>query len=487
MGTQLDKVASIIEERLTIYQYSVRHVSISRDIIPQCTTVDDYDESDEYERISALMNAGNNARWDFKEYSILALYCAAWISSERTEDKKENKELSPRTAYIIRSLKHPDEVVRFRQLYPQGFYLVGVHSDDERRHSYLTNEKGISSENATKLMCRDEHEHLKHGQKVADTFHLSDIFVLLDGDDDKLKNNLWRFLRIIFADPYCTPTFDEYAMFLAFSASLRSADMSRQVGAVIAKDQEILATGANDCPKYGGGLYWPIIDPETKTIADKKGGRDHTRGKESNTVELQKIIDEIVEQGVNKGLDEESLREALDTSRIPDLTEFGRVVHAEMEALLCCSRNKVSSKGTTLYSTLFPCHNCAKHIIAAGIERVVYVEPYSKSKACEFHDDAIQPGFAENKGLVKFQPFFGIGPRRFFDLFSMKLGSGFPLSRKDDEGKTVKWEEPGDAKWEEPGDAHLRLQMLPCSYLELEVAAGDLIEKIKKEEGLENA
>ncbi|MDN3612645.1 hypothetical protein QWZ16_23945 [Vibrio ostreicida] len=27
---------------------------------------------------------------------------------------------------------------------------------------------------------------------------------------------------------------------------------------------------------------------------------------------------------------------------------------------------------------LFPCHNCAKHIVASGIKRVVYVEPYPK-------------------------------------------------------------------------------------------------------------
>ena len=44
--------------------------------------------------------------------------------------------------------------------------------------------------------------------------------------------------------------------------------------------------------------------------------------------------------------------------------------HAEMEALLSCARSGVSTRGATLYSTTFPCHNCAKHIIAAGVARV---------------------------------------------------------------------------------------------------------------------
>jgi deoxycytidylate deaminase len=41
-------------------------------------------------------------------------------------------------------------------------------------------------------------------------------------------------------------------MFMAFSSALRSADLSRQVGAVIAKNGDLIASGANDVPKFGG-------------------------------------------------------------------------------------------------------------------------------------------------------------------------------------------------------------------------------------------
>jgi deoxycytidylate deaminase len=75
-----------------------------------------------------------------------------------------------------------------------------------------------------------------------------------------------------------------------------------------------------------------------------------------------------------------------------DITEFGRPVHAEMEAILSCARIGISPKMGTLYCTTFPCHNCAKHIVAAGIKRVVYVEPYPKSKAEKLHSDSLNTG-----------------------------------------------------------------------------------------------
>ena len=80
-------------------------------------------------------------------------------------------------------------------------------------------------------------------------------------------------------------------MFMAYSSGLRSADLSRQVGAVIAKNHDIIATGANDVPCFGGGQYWP--DEEYK---DFPKGRDYTRGYDSNKIELKKIVDEIIDK-----------------------------------------------------------------------------------------------------------------------------------------------------------------------------------------------
>jgi deoxycytidylate deaminase len=260
-------------------------------------------------------------------------------------------------------------------------------------------------------------------------------------------------------------------MFQAFAASLSSADLSRQVGAVVALGEQIVATGANDCPRAGGGRYWPLYNEDTHQIEDQEDGRDYKRGEDSNKVEQQKIIDEILRRAEIVGLDPDKLRETLEASRIRDLTEFGRVVHAEMDALLSCSRARISTQGGTVYTTTFPCHNCAKHIVSAGIERVVFIEPYQKSKAAEFHTDSIQVGFTnsptqeDKPKIVCFEPFVGVGPRRFFDLFSTQLGSGYPIRRKDESGRLMEWK---------PEKSRLRLQMLPVSYLDLEILANHM-------------
>lgn len=45
--------------------------------------------------------------------------------------------------------------------------------------------------------------------------------------------------------------------------------------------------------------------------------------------------------------------------------------------------------------TTFPCHYCARHIVAAGIYEVQYIEPYPKSKALQLHADAIETSAAK--------------------------------------------------------------------------------------------
>jgi hypothetical protein len=60
--------------------------------------------------------------------------------------------------------------------------------------------------------------------------------------------------------------------------------------------------------------------------------------------------------------------------------------------------------------------SCARHIIAAGIRDVYYIEPYRKSLATKLHDDAITED-EETRDKVRILPFDGVSPRRYLDLF----------------------------------------------------------------------
>lgn len=472
VGTELDAVSSLLNERLKLAGYNVVEIRVSKDIIPLLCDVPD-SVVDSYERISTLMSAGNEAREKAADNSVLANGIAAAIYSQRSKDAEGNPSPQPKTAFIVNSLKRPEEVERLRMMYPAGFVLIGVHSEEDRRLKHLRNNLGISEVGKAEELIRRDGEELKvaHGQRVNRTFHLADFFIRITNNNERLRSDVKRMVEIWFGNPFLTPVFDEYAMFLAFSAALRSADLSRQVGAVIARGKEVLSAGANECPKAGGGLYWPKRDELGTNIIDSEGGRDYKLGKDSNILEQTRIINEIVQRGEREDFDGDQLRELLERSGIRDLTEYGRVVHAEMEALSACARNGLSTVGATLYCTTFPCHNCAKHIIAAGIKRVVYIEPYPKSKALEFHKDSVvmssEPDDTHEE-LVGFEPFEGIGPRRFFDLFSARLGSGYDLVRKDaTTGEKREWS---------IRDARLRIQMKPLSYLDLELRACELFQ-----------
>ena len=51
-------------------------------------------------------------------------------------------------------------------------------------------------------------------------------------------------------------------------------------------------------------------------------------------------------------------------------------IHAEMNALLYCAKEGISTKGTICYVTHFPCLNCTKALIQAGIDEIVYRHAY---------------------------------------------------------------------------------------------------------------
>jgi deoxycytidylate deaminase len=255
-------------------------------------------------------------------------------------------------------------------------------------------------------------------------------------------------------------------MFLAYASSLRSGQLGRQVGAAVAsKSGDILAMGCNDVPKPGGGLYWP--GPHDR--------RDHILGYDTNDRQRDRIVERLFDclpEEVRTTLMSDMKKEF---RGVLDITEYGRAVHAEMDVLLTCARSGVSPVGAILSVTTFPCHNCTRHIIAAGISRVIYIEPYAKSRAEELHEDAI---VVEEKARddrhthrVPFTSFVGVGPRRYFDLFSLNLGRGFELVRKS-QGTIAKIARLG---------AYPRVPMSPLSYIQREGIAIKELDSLPKQ------
>lgn len=99
--------------------YKVVHVHITTDVIPEIVVPKDWPDTDEFARLMALMDAGNEARLISGDNAILALGAAAFIDLKHSKDEGEQPQPSRKHAYIISSLKHPDEVSRLKRFIPK--------------------------------------------------------------------------------------------------------------------------------------------------------------------------------------------------------------------------------------------------------------------------------------------------------------------------------------------------------------------------------
>jgi cytidine deaminase len=116
-----------------------------------------------------------------------------------------------------------------------------------------------------------------------------------------------------------------------------------------------------------------------------------------------------------------------------DIIGFYRSVHAETAAIIDAARRGVSVKDCTMYVTAFPCHECARHVLASGIKIVRYIEPYPKSLAADQYPDSIEVTSTGASGTkLLFEPFVGIAPWQYMNLFAKN-------KRKQKDGTVVKW------------------------------------------------
>jgi deoxycytidylate deaminase len=446
IGVNLDPIISLISHQLKAPGYVTKVIRLSSLIETALQT--DHSSKPEHERIDALMNEGTRLRESSERGDAIALLAIAEIARLRAEELAGREE---KNAFILRSLKHPQEVQTLRNIYGKGFVLISVYSPRDTRVSALADrisksqygERKNARSRAEVLVERDESEDDKTlGQDVKDAFPLADLFV--DGrNEDTLKVQIKRFIDLLFGYRFHTPSRDEHGMYHARSAALRSADLNRQVGAAIMRPEgDVISVGCNDVPKAGGDLYWPD---------DPNDARDFKKGSDSSADQRVQVLGELLgklsKAGILpktnpptdihklvKSLISGNQKHILKGASVMNILEFGRSVHAEMAALMTAARLGVSVRGATLFCTTFPCHMCARHIVASGIKRVVYVEPYPKSRAKQLHVDSIcvDPITASDSS-VNFEPFNGIAPRQYLEIFDQ--GD----NRKDADGKAVDW------------------------------------------------
>lgn len=438
IGSQLHEVASSFEEVLTsTFGYTkCTKIRMSSLIEEHSNRVGiTIPNKDGFDRIETQIKAGNKLRETYGP-SVLAELAINTIRLDREQHKvAEGSETytSRRICHIIDSIKNQEELDLLRMIYREMVYVVGVFSPLEQREANLSN-KGLDVAKIYNLIDKDSGEEHEAGQTVRNTFPQSDFFLRTDsGTDSQVKKRVERFLHLILGTEIITPTPNESAMYAAASAASSSACLSRQVGAAITSSKgEVISVGWNDVPKAGGGLYQSGGTEDSDKRCWNIGG-----GKCFNDEEKQIFATQLlyaIEEIIPENIEEKDKIAMLDNakkaiggfSKLKNLIEFSRSIHAEMHAIINAGKvfgDKIS--GGKLFVTTYPCHSCARHIVAAGISEVYYIEPYRKSLATKLHGDSISEKEADlNK--VRLLPFDGIAPGRYLDLFRMK-----PDSRKN--------------------------------------------------------
>jgi deoxycytidylate deaminase len=390
------------------------------------------------DRYESYIAYGNQLRAKFGD-SILAVTTIRRILARRLKLPSAAEEFN-RTVFLIHQFKRREEIDLLRTVYGRLFFQVSIYSRRGARVEYLSR-KFASSENsatarnyrnAAEGLIQDDENEIEniHGQRVGKVFHDADLIINSD-TVEHVDIQVERFCELIFGSNAISPNRSEYGMYLAKAAALRSLDLSRQVGAAIfARTGEILAVGSNEVPKAEGGTYW----------ADERfDDRDFIRKTDSNFQRKREILGELASIiAPSANLDELIKSQRIVDSQFMDALEYGRMVHAEMSALSDAARIGHAVKGGTLYCTTFPCHMCAKHIVAAGLLKVIFLEPYPKSLAVDLHSDSIQieggdRGHYQDFPAVTFEHFYGVSPRRYREIFERSK------RKNDEDGKVVEY------------------------------------------------
>lgn len=136
------------------------------------------------------------------------------------------------------------------------------------------------------------------------------------------------------------PGWDEYFMQITGLVATRSTCMRRQVGALLVKDRNILATGYNGVPS---GITHCDVSGCLRDQLNVPSGERH---------------------------------------------ELCRGLHAEQNAIIQAARHGANIDGATLYSTDSPCIICSKMLINAGVKEIIYARGYPDTLSLEMLGEA---------------------------------------------------------------------------------------------------
>lgn len=244
--------------------------------------------------------------------------------------------------------------------------------------------------------------------------------------------------------PGCfAPEWEETAMHMAYSMSVKSTCISRQVGAVIeGVNGYIIGAGWNDvgAGQVGCGYrhYEDFTNLQEKYLISNPTGEGEFRNRLNRLgsgriqdsfcykdeygdyVIRKKLLKKIMKERREElrklnSVQKETLAQDIQKGLNVKMMQYCRALHAEENAILQTSViGGMGVAGGIIYATVFPCELCAKKIYQANIRKVIYTEPYPRSISKDVF-------FQDGTRKIEFEQFEGVKSQSYFRLYKATI------------------------------------------------------------------
>lgn len=309
---------------------------------------------------------------------------------------------------VFDGIRNTGEISEFRNY--SNFYLVVVDCSEESRWERLKDRYDDDRKQFTRDDSRDKNEGIPHGQQVLRCVEEADILFINEENyktseriKAELKSRFRPYIDLITREKPRNPSLEETMMTVASTLALQSHCLKRRVGAVLCDPHGYIVSaaynevpeGERECEKEYGICYRDQLKKEfTEELLSKF---DHCPKCTSAFKINRKDVDYNCP---NCGNDLSNLippYKALDKCRS---------LHAEETTILKAAQYQIN--GSILYTTTFPCMQCAKRILQTGIKNIVYIDPYPE----------IESIFMLEKKEVKTKKFEGVRAQAYYKLFN---------------------------------------------------------------------
>lgn len=283
---------------------------------------------------------------------------------------------------VIESIKNVGEIAYLREVFGYRAIVIAVQSEIETRVSRASEKYaavGLDRDHIAEDDQRDRNEEVEYGQQVELCMDLADIVILNTSvtTDARYLQKVDELISLVEGTADRGLTNVEIYMHAAYSLARSSKCLKRHVGAVLVDSLDQLVaggfnenpTGTAPCveePEYGFQCHRDIVRRDHFENLARRGARCPVCG--------------IMLSGSDgppwrcESCYSSGRKTNLETFFFPDRAmSWCTAVHAEVRAILAAGEK---ARGSTLYTTTFPCMQCAEKIVQSGIAGIVYTEAY---------------------------------------------------------------------------------------------------------------